>query len=258
MELRDTCVYAHYRASDGLMFYIGIGSAGRPYEVGKRNPHWENVVRKHGYTVEVLLEGLSWSEACAVEVETIAAFRSDLMRSKAKLTNLTDGGEGPKGWSKDPRNAEWLRNVAEANRKMHADPRWRAKNAEAARKNATNAEWRANVVKGARKRSESPEWREAIRKRSDSPEWRANKAETARKTAQNPDWLARNAEVLRNKSPEWVANCAVAVRAAQTPEVLARRSVAAATRWASTPHSRLNPYRYDWLYVWKDGKVYAR
>jgi hypothetical protein len=213
-ELRDTCVYAHYRKSDGLMFYIGIGTNERPYEYG-RNQHWNNVVAKHGYRVEVLLTDLTWAEACAVEVEMIAAFRSDLVRSKAKLTNLTDGGDGAKGWSKDPRNVGWVESLIVSKRKLAESP-----------------EWRRNVA-------------EAARKRSASPEGRARMAAMGRKMAQDPEWVRKSANVAINRAAD--------------PSYRQRAQMGWALRDAFTPHSRLLPGIYPWLYRWHvDGKVYAK
>jgi hypothetical protein len=159
---RDSVVYAHYRADDGLMFYVGIGMDYRPYQGGnERNAYWCNTASKHGLRVEVLLSDLTWSEACAVEVEMIAAFRSGVGQQWARLTNLTDGGEGTKGYK-----------FTEEQRARHA---------EAVRKAAADPEHRANVVK-------------ANRKRSENPEWRARNAEKNRKLAADPEWRAKNAE----------------------------------------------------------------
>jgi hypothetical protein len=251
VESGDTCVYAHYRKSDGLMFYIGIGSKWRPYSTESRNQHWTNVVAKHGYTIEVLLSDLTWEEACAVEIEMIAGFRSEVGQQWAKLTNQTDGGEGAKGWSKDPRNAKWLEKL----RRLCESPEWRAKTAEAS-KAAQSPEWRANVITANRNKT---------------PEQHANQARANRKLAQCPEWRRKNAEAARNRSSEWRSKNAEAMRKraddpsyreamrklAETPEWRTRFQVSMAVRYASAPHTRLNPYHYSWLYVHSDGKVYA-
>lgn len=147
---RDTCLYAHYRASDGKMFYVGIGSAGRPYEYG-RNQYWQNVVKKHGYRVEVLLEGLTWQEACAVEQIMISEFRSEAAAGVARLTNLTDGGEGTRGYKfTDEQKGrmmaaltpEWRRNLAGIGSKRFADRAWQRKHAEIVCDLAANPAWR--------------------------------------------------------------------------------------------------------------------
>ena len=90
-------VYQHRRKDNNSVFYIGIGKdKKRAYEIGKRNKNWINIVKKYGYEVDVLLEGISWNEACNVEVGMIKDYgRKDL--GLGNLVNLTDGGEGSYG-----------------------------------------------------------------------------------------------------------------------------------------------------------------
>lgn len=89
----NTCVYIHTR-SDGVVFYVGIGSPSRPYSEYRRNKHWHNTTEKHGYTVNILYENLSLDAACALEIGLIAKYRTI---SGSKLCNMTAGGEGTKG-----------------------------------------------------------------------------------------------------------------------------------------------------------------
>ena len=59
------------------------------------NKYWKNIAKK-GYEVEVLLEDLTWEQACEKEREFIALYgRKDL--GTGILQNLTDGGEGGSG-----------------------------------------------------------------------------------------------------------------------------------------------------------------
>lgn len=90
-------VYAHYRKTDNEIFYIGIGvKATRPYSYHNRNRHWKNVVNKHGHTVEILCDDLTWEQACEAEIFFISFYgRKDL--GKGPLLNLTDGGDGTTG-----------------------------------------------------------------------------------------------------------------------------------------------------------------
>jgi len=93
-------VYIHKRATDGKIFYVGIGKPERPYIIQKRNPIWHGVVLKYGYKVEVIHEHLEAEDAARIEVELIAKYgRRDL--KKGYLTNLTDGGEGTTNPSPD-------------------------------------------------------------------------------------------------------------------------------------------------------------
>lgn len=132
---------------------MGIGADYRPHDNTSRNRWWRYTVAKHGYEVGIVAEGLTWAEACDLERQLIARLRAD-PEWGPKCVNLTDGGEGTKGWNKDPRNAEWLANVRnlpqnpkwqESRRKLSQDPKWRANNAAAMRKQTQDPEYRANM-----------------------------------------------------------------------------------------------------------------
>ncbi len=92
-------LYRHVRLDKNEVFYIGIGSDRnfkRAYEKTNRNRYWKNTVNKSAYEVEILLEDLTWEEACKKEVEFIILYgRSDL--GIGTLCNLTNGGEGVLG-----------------------------------------------------------------------------------------------------------------------------------------------------------------
>jgi len=89
-------LYAHFRADDGLLFYIGIGSADRPWSTKNRSDWWGIVVDKHGYVVHVLQEGLTRPEAQELERVMIAEWRAapDWL---ARLVNIMDGETGDYG-----------------------------------------------------------------------------------------------------------------------------------------------------------------
>jgi hypothetical protein len=100
-------VYRHIRLDTNIPFYVGLGVKEtdryrRAHSKSDRNKHWRNIVNKAGYDVEIIMEGLTFEEACAKEIEFIALYgRADL--GKGPLINLTDGGEGTKGWSPEYR-----------------------------------------------------------------------------------------------------------------------------------------------------------
>ena len=87
-------VYQHIRKDTNEVFYIGIGKTRRrAYSKENRNNHWHNIVNKVGYDIDILIEGLTWDEACIKENELIKQHgRNDL--GEGKLVNMTDGGEG--------------------------------------------------------------------------------------------------------------------------------------------------------------------
>jgi len=91
-------VYKHIRLDTEAVFYIGIGSQdnySRAYTKQNRNRHWHNIVNKAGYSVEIILDGLTWEESCAKEVEYIALYGRK--EKGGILCNLTDGGGGSVG-----------------------------------------------------------------------------------------------------------------------------------------------------------------
>jgi len=90
-------VYRHIREDKNEVFYIGIGKIKnykRAYQKNKsRNALWKNIIKKTNYTVEIIVDNLSWEEACNKEIELIKFYgRIDL--GIGTLANLTDGGDG--------------------------------------------------------------------------------------------------------------------------------------------------------------------
>ena len=85
-------IYAHHRNDSGALFYVGKGTGKRAWTIRSsgRNPHWQNIVRKHGRTVRIVADGLDEELAFLGEVELIDKLR----RLGADLTNTTEGGEG--------------------------------------------------------------------------------------------------------------------------------------------------------------------
>lgn len=89
----NKCVYRHITKDTNKVFYVGMGNKKRPYTKTKRNLHWNNIVNKHGYYVEVLTENMSFEDAKELEVFLISLYgRKD--NKTGILCNLTDGGEG--------------------------------------------------------------------------------------------------------------------------------------------------------------------
>jgi hypothetical protein len=84
---RSFYVYIHRKATDGTVFYVGKGSGKRAWSK-QRNKYWTNVAGKHGYTVEILQNGMQEWWALEVEIDLIAKY------GRKNLCNLTDGGDG--------------------------------------------------------------------------------------------------------------------------------------------------------------------
>ena len=92
-------VYRHIRLDKNEVFYIGIGAQKnfkRAYTHSSRNKYWKNIVNLTDYKVEIILDDISWEEACDKEKEYIKLYgRKD--KFLGTLSNMTDGGEGTLG-----------------------------------------------------------------------------------------------------------------------------------------------------------------
>jgi len=90
---KDRAVYLHRRATDGKVFYVGIGSKKRAFALQGRNDWWHRVVLKYDYYIDIVAENLTSKEAGEMEVLLIAKYgRIDL--GEGYLVNLTDGADG--------------------------------------------------------------------------------------------------------------------------------------------------------------------
>jgi len=99
------CVYEHIRHDTNAIFYVGKGSHKRAHSKHRRNKHWNSVVAKAGsYSVRLVADDIDEELSFLVEQERI----DQLKRIGLKLTNKTDGGEGPSG----------MRHTDEAKRKI--------------------------------------------------------------------------------------------------------------------------------------------
>jgi hypothetical protein len=96
-------IYRHIRLDKNEPFYIGIGKTDkRAYSKKQRNKLWYNIVNKSEYTVEIVMDNLTWEQACEKEKEFISIYgRKDL--GKGTLVNMTDGGDGNNNFSKEVR-----------------------------------------------------------------------------------------------------------------------------------------------------------
>ena len=88
-------VYIHRRKSDGLPFYVGKGSDKRAWITGNRKSYWKSVVRKHGFTVEIVSWFSDEAEAYSAEVILIEELRSHGM----PIVNFQSGGDRCSGWN---------------------------------------------------------------------------------------------------------------------------------------------------------------
>jgi hypothetical protein len=88
-------IYEHIRLDTKAVFYVGKGSKRRMHSKGRRNAYWNNIVRKAG--------GFTVREVCRHQYEELVFLAEQeridqLKRLGVKLSNMTDGGEGPSGY----------------------------------------------------------------------------------------------------------------------------------------------------------------
>ena len=96
-------VYQHRRGDTNEVFYIGIGKAeSRAYSKHGRSKPWKDLTKRHAYSVEIVLEELTWIEAGEKEKELIRFYgRRDL--GLGILVNMADGGNGVENPSEEAR-----------------------------------------------------------------------------------------------------------------------------------------------------------
>jgi hypothetical protein len=104
-------LYRHIRLDKNEPFYIGIGSDNtykRAYKKRGRSFRWKDIAYQVLYEVEILLDNLTWEEACSKEIEFIKLYgRADL--NEGTLVNMTDGGEGTYGFKHTENNKQKIK-----------------------------------------------------------------------------------------------------------------------------------------------------
>lgn len=84
-------VYLHKKLN-GEVFYVGKGKGKRAYSKHNRNPHWENIVKKHGFVAEIVLADLQEWYAFELEKDLISYY--GLKSEGGTLVNIVSGGGG--------------------------------------------------------------------------------------------------------------------------------------------------------------------
>ena len=143
-------VYRHIRLDKNEPFYIGIGSSeyyNRAYRHKNRSDLWKRIADKGGYEVEILLDDLTWDDACKKEKEFISLYgRIDL--KTGCLANMTDGGDGA---INAIISEEHKKSIAEANKRRVFTEEQRKKMAERMSERNKNPEFRAKLTEGLKK-----------------------------------------------------------------------------------------------------------
>lgn len=134
-------VYRHIRLDKNIPFYIGISLIDdieykRANVRSGRNKHWQNVVKKSDYRVDIMFDEIESDFAKEKEIELIALYgRVDL--KTGTLVNRTIGGDGNNGMI-----------VSEYTRKLIS---------ESSKKRVVSAETRAKMSKAMTGFKHSPE-----------------------------------------------------------------------------------------------------
>ena len=161
-------LYRHIRLDSNQPFYIGIGQdEKRAYELINRNKHWHGIVNKAGYKVQIMLDDLSWEEACEKECEFIQLYgRADL--GLGTLVNMTDGGDGTpgrKGAMKDKNHSEeTIAKIGAALRGIPKSEETRTKMSSAAKGKVISEETKAKMVATRKANGSYKRSKEAIEK----------------------------------------------------------------------------------------------
>lgn len=105
-------VYYHYTLDTNELFYIGKGTGRRAFDKHLRNIYWKRKVDKHGFRVEIVQDNISSDEALIVEIKMIEFYKNQGI----KLTNITDGGEGSRGYLRSLETKSKLSKAAKGNK----------------------------------------------------------------------------------------------------------------------------------------------
>jgi hypothetical protein len=104
-------IYCHRKKTDGKCFYIGKGKENRYQSKSGRNQYWWNIVNKHGFETEILVNNLSEQKAFELEsyfctqigYENLCNIRTEngwggytmSESTKEKLSNTLTGRKNP-------------------------------------------------------------------------------------------------------------------------------------------------------------------
>jgi hypothetical protein len=112
-------IYCHRKKTDGKCFYIGKGTGYRYKNIYNRNNHWKNIVNKHGFTWEILINNISEEKAFELEAEFCKQIGYE------NLCNINQE-KGNGGWSrseetilklKKPKPLGFIKRITENNKK---------------------------------------------------------------------------------------------------------------------------------------------
>lgn len=198
-------VYGHYTADTNELFYIGKGTGKRAWSNKKRNKHWQSVVNKHGYTVQIFYDNLNDADAYRKEHELI------LEVGVVTLTNILEGGNG--FTSVDAK-------------RLADDPNWKRKHLEGIKKMRKSPEYWENFLNAT---TRNPVWRKRISSglKNVDPEVHKRQSASLKKTLSNPDIKEKWSESRKAmwQDPEYrKKRAAISERISKDSEINRKRS----------------------------------
>jgi hypothetical protein len=219
LESQRFYVYGHFTQDTNELFYVGKGVGQRKDRRNKRNNFWQNIYKKHGLRVEILLDNLNEDEAFYQEYLAVKEYKP--------RANLVDGGAGFTAqqaramWE----NPEYRIKHGQIMIERHKDLAYREKMSVAQSESWKNEESRAvrceNISKALTGRTLAPEHKikvlkalEEGRKTRYSPEANAKRsaAQKGKKTGpRDPEAVEKTASQLRGRTYTVKSNLARAL-----------------------------------------------
>ena len=220
--MADFYVYIHTRNDTGEVFYVGKGIGDRFKLKTSRNPHWHNIVKKHGYKIQILEHFDTEIDAHCMERYLIASYRS----LEVKLCNLTDGGEGTVGFihsdeskSQMSINGKITRADPELRKRLSEVHKTKWKNTDFREKMRasfrivwSSTERRENISNKSKERWKNPEYRERLLRALKEAPITAVRIEGWKKTGlanrgriKSPDEIKKISDAHKGRpKPKWI------------------------------------------------------
>jgi hypothetical protein len=171
-------IYCHRKATDGTCFYIGTGSGNRYKTTQSRNQHWYNIVKKHNFIPEILINNISEQKAFELEAKfcneigynNLCNIREEKeigwshnKKTKTKIGDANRGKQKPKGFGDIIKNTRLgLTYTDETKKKMSIS--------HIGFKHSENTKQKQKLTALSLIRSE--EWKYAVKKVRESEEWK--------------------------------------------------------------------------------------
>ena len=92
--MNNKVVYRHIRLDNDQVFYIGMGTKDRPYQITGRNQYWDHIYMNHGHRVEIIAKNLSEEDALDLEALLIESYGR--LIEGGTLVNLVKDSREPK------------------------------------------------------------------------------------------------------------------------------------------------------------------